>query len=123
MDSFLQDNWILSVVMIICSLLFLLFTVYQIKRGKLLLRYSLMWMLLSVLILIVAIFPQPVFHLAALLGFNIGSNFIFAIAIFFLLIACMAQSRVISQQVVKNKDAVQRIALLEKRIDDIEKDL
>ena len=123
MDSFLQGNWILSAVMIVFALLFLLFTVYQIKRGKLLLRYSLMWMLLSILILVVAIFPQPVFHLALLLGFNVSSNFIFAAAIFFLLMLCMTQSRAISQQVVKNKDAIQKAALLEKRLDDLETEL
>lgn len=120
MESFFQGNWILSIVMIIVALLFLFFTVYQIKRNKLLLRYSLMWMLLSILILVVAIFPQPVFRLAVLLGFNVGSNFIFAVAIFFLLVLCMTQSRAISQQVVKNKDAIQRAALLEKRLDDLE---
>lgn len=106
------------------SLLFLanvlLFTVYQIKRGKLLLRYSLMWMLLSILILLVAIFPQPVFRLAVLPGFNVGSSFIFAVAIFFLLVLYMTQSRAISQQVIKNKDAIQKAALLEKRLDDLD---
>lgn len=82
-----------------------------------------MWMLLSILILVVAIFPQPVFHLALLLGFNVSSNFIFTAAIFFLLILCMTQSRAISQQVVKNKDAIQKAALLEKRLDDLEKEV
>lgn len=120
MESFFQGNWILSIVMIIVALLFLLFTVYQIKRNKLLLRYSLMWMLLSILILLVAIFPQPVFRLSVLLGFDLGSNFIFSVAIFFLLALCMTQSRAISQQVIKNKAAIQRAALLEKRLDDLE---
>lgn len=122
MDSFLQGNLVLSIVIIVFALLFLLFTVYQIKRGKLLLRYSLMWMLLSILILIAAIFPQPILSLANLIGFNVGSNFIFSVAIFFLLVLCMTQSRAISQQVIKNKTAIQQIALLEKRIDDLDED-
>lgn len=120
MESFLQGDLVLSIVVIVFALLFLLFTVYQIKRGKLLLRYSLMWMLLSILILIVAVFPQPVFELSLLLGFNLGSNFIFSVAIFFLLALCMTQTRAISQQVIKNKTAIQKAALLEKRLDDLE---
>lgn len=122
MEKFLNGDWVLSIVVVVVALLFLLFTVYLIKRGKLLLRYSLMWMLLSILILIVAIFPQPILSLAHLLGFSVGSNFIFSIAIFFLLVLCMTQSQAISQQVVKNKGSIQRIALLEKRLDDMETD-
>lgn len=122
MEKFLNGDWVLSIVVVVVALLFLLFTVYLIKRGKLLLRYSLMWMLLSILILIVAIFPQPILNLAHLLGFSVGSNFIFSIAIFFLLVLCMTQSQAISQQVVKNKGSIQRIALLEKRLDDMETD-
>lgn len=122
MERFLQGDWILSIVVVAIALLFLLFTVYQIKRGKLLLRYSLMWMLLSVTILLVAFFPQPVFCLSQLLGFSVSSNFIFSVAIFFLLVICLTQSRAVSQQVIKNKRVVQRTALLEKRLEDLEKE-
>lgn len=121
MERFLQGDLILSIVVVVLALLFLLFTVYQIKRGKLLLRYSLMWMLLSILMLVVAIFPEPVFYLSQLLGFSVSSNFIFSVAIFFLLAVCLTQSRATSQQVIKNKEAVQRTALLEKRLEDLER--
>lgn len=122
MDSFLQGNVVLSIVVVLFALLFLLFTIYLIKRGRLLLRYSLMWMLLSILILIAAIFPQPILDLANLMGFSVGSNFIFSVAIFFLLILCMTQSQAISQQTLKNKTTIQQIALLEKRIEDMNRD-
>lgn len=113
-----NENATLSIAFIVLSLAFLLFTVFQIKRGKLLLRYSLMWMFLSVLLLIIAIFPQPIFALAELVGFDVGSNFIFSMAIFFLLLLCIGQTRAISQLVIKQTESTQRIALLEKRLYD-----
>ena len=58
-----SENITLSIVFIVLSLAFLIYTVYQVKRNKLLLRYSLTWILLSVLLLIIAIFPQPIFAL------------------------------------------------------------
>ena len=110
-----SENITLSIVFIVLSLAFLIYTVYQVKRNKLLLRYSLTWILLSVLLLIIAIFPQPIFALASLTGFDLGSNFIFSAAIFFLLL--LWQTRTISQLVIKQTQTTQRLALLEKRLD------
>lgn len=111
------ENITLSIVFIMLSFAFLIYTVYQVKRNKLLLRYSLMWILLSALLLVVAIFPQPIFALAKLAGFDIGSNFIFSAAIFFLLLLCLGQARTISQLVIKQTETTQRLALLEKRLE------
>jgi hypothetical protein len=111
------ENITLSIVFIVLSFAFLIYTVYQVKRNKLLLRYSLMWILLSALLLVVAIFPQPIFALAKLVGFDIGSNFIFSAAIFFLLLLCLGQARTISQLVIKQTETTQRLALLEKRLE------
>lgn len=117
-----NENVTLSVVFIMLSIIFMFYTVYQIKRGKLLLRYCLMWMLLSALILLVAIFPQPIFALANLAGFDVSSNFIFSAAIFFLLLLCLGQTRAISQLVIKQTKSTQRLALLEKRIESMHED-
>ncbi len=111
------ENITLSIVFIVLSFAFLIYTVYQVKRNKLLLRYSLMWIFLSALLLVVAIFPQPIFALAKLVGFDIGSNFIFSAAIFFLLLLCLGQARTISQLVIKQTETTQRLALLEKRLE------
>lgn len=115
-----HGNIVLSVVFLILSIAFLLYTVYQIKRNKLLLKYSLMWILLSILLLVFAIIPQPIFSLAHMLGFGVSSNFIFTAAIFFLLLLCLGQSRAISQQVAKTIRTTQEIALLNKRLEDLE---
>lgn len=114
----LASNPILGVAIISFSLLFLIYTVFQIKRDRLLLRYSLAWMFLAILLLVFALFPQPIFALAAILGFDVSSNFIFLVAIFFLLVLNLIQTRAISQLVVKNKNVTQRLAILEKRVGD-----
>lgn len=117
-----SENIILSIVFIALSFAFLMYTVYQVKRNKLLLRYSLMWILLSALLLVVAIFPQPIFALAGLIGFDVSSNFVFSAAIFFLLLLCLGQARAISQLVIKQTETTQRLALLEKRLGDVDAD-
>lgn len=111
-----HQNLILSIAMVVISLAFLVFTVYQVKRNKLLLRYSLLWMLLAVLMFVFAIFPQPVFSLASAAGFSVGSNFIFFVAIFFLLVMALTQTRALSKQILMTKELAQRQAIIEKRL-------
>lgn len=112
-------NLALSFVFILVAFLFLLYTIYLIKRNKFLLRYSLMWIVLSIGIFVFAVFPLPIFTFARFLGFDAGSNFIFSIAIFFLLIICLIQTRAISQQAMKEKRLTQESALMKYQLSKI----
>ncbi len=104
---------ILSVAVIIFSVAFMVGVCWQIAKGRLLLRYSLLWLFLGLAALICAIFPEPVFWLAYALGFNVASNFVLFIAIFFLLAICLSLSVIVSKQQMKLKDLVQRLAIME----------
>lgn len=104
---------VLSIVVIFFSIAFMIGVCWQIAKGRLLLRYSLLWLFLALVALICAIFPQPLFDLAYLLGFNVASNFVLFLSIFFLLAICLSLSVIASKQQLKLKNLVQRIALLE----------
>lgn len=69
-------------------------------------------------VILVAIFPQPVFVIARLLGFGVSSNFIFFVALFFLLAITLSLSVIVSKQSLRLKNAVQNLALLEKRLEE-----
>ena len=107
MDIFLR------ITIILVCVFFMLLIFRQVNLGKLLLRYSLLWLALAILALLVAIFPEPVFSLAAFLGFNTPSNFIFFTVLFFNMVICLSLSVVVSRQSSKLKTSVQSIALLE----------
>ncbi len=110
----LFTNPVLTIVVIVISLCFLLFAVWQVKHGKLLLRYSLIWLFLGGLLLVVALWPTPAFELSSILGFNVGSNFIFLIAVFFLLLIALSHAQAISKQTIQARKLTQRLAILEK---------
>lgn len=105
---------VLSIVVVFFSIAFMVGVCWQVAKGRLLLRYSLLWLFLAFVALICAIFPQPLFDLAYLLGFNVASNFVLFLAIFFLLAICLSLSVIVSKQQMKLKNLVQHIALLEK---------
>ncbi|MRX83670.1 DUF2304 domain-containing protein [Eggerthella guodeyinii] len=111
---------VLQIVAIILCMIFLVYVARLVAHERLLLKYSLLWMALAIVILLCAIFPQPLYDFAHLFGFENPSNFIFFIGLFFLLAIALSLSSIASKQAIKIKNLVQEQALLAKRIDQIE---
>lgn len=110
---------ILGIIVVALSLLFLVVVVVNVARGRLLLRYSLLWIILAMLSLIVAVFPGIADALAQFLSFGETVNFVFFVVIFFLLLSYFSLTIVLSRSANKNVQLVQKIALLEKKLDDL----
>ena len=109
----------LKIIAVLAWLVFMVLVCMQVSKGRLLLRYSLLWLTLALATIIVSLFPDPVFALARLVGFDVPSNFLFFMALFFLLAVCLSLSVVVSKQAMRMKNLVQNQALLEKRLNDI----
>ena len=77
--------FVLQIVAIILCVAFFAYVVHLVARERLLLKYSLLWMALTVVIVLCALFPQPLYSISSFLGFETPSNFIFFIGLFFLL--------------------------------------
>lgn len=114
--------FIQQVVMVLASAVLMGFVLYLVSHERLQLRHSLLWLLLAAAILVVAIVPAPIFFLAGLLGFTSASNFLFVLGILFLLMIALSLSTIVSRQHDAIKNAVQRIALLEHKLDELEKE-
>lgn len=110
--------FILQVLSVFACLLFLIFVLRQIARGRLQLQYALLWFFLIAVMLICSLFPDKLSTLSMVLGFKILSNFIFFIATFCLLAITLSLSIIVSKQSSMIKAAIQRIALLEKQLYD-----
>jgi len=109
---------ITRLLLIVISVLFFIFIIQRVSAGKLLLKYSLLWMLLSALVFLGALFPQPLFALARVCGFNTGSNFLFLVALFFILAIALSLSVIVSKQQAYIKTLIQDSAILRKKMDD-----
>ena len=109
--------FILRIIIALSCVVFMLLVCRQVSNGKLLLQYSLLWLTLAIVTMIVSLFPEPVYRLAEIVGFTTPSNFVFFAALFFLLVICLSLSVVVSKQALRIKNLVQNVALLEKRIE------
>lgn len=108
---------VLQIVMILGCLMLLGYVIRLVKRGRLLLRYSLLWLALAVVVIVCAVFPSISFGLAYALGFVAPSNFIFFAGFFFLLLISLSLSSIASKQALSIKNLVQRLALVEKELE------
>lgn len=110
---------------IICAavLLFILAgVVLAIRKKRLEIRYSLSWILVIAVLLAIDCFPQSIEYLADLLGIQLPSNMLFLVGFAFFMIIVFGLTTAVSRLSIKNKTLVQEIAILKKRVEDLEKE-
>ena len=89
-------NIALRVSLIVCSALVLYFVMRKVRTADLEITDSIFWLLLSLLLIIAAIFPGIAYWASGLLGFDSPANFVFLCGIVVLLIRTFTQDRKIA---------------------------
>lgn len=100
-----------QIVFIFASLFTFAFIIKKITRNNLAISDSIVWILWSLFLLIISIFPQIPTVISRVLGFRSVSNFIFTMFIFFMYIMLFYQTILISQLKGKNRDLVQKLSI------------
>lgn len=109
----------LRIIVIIACVAFVFFVAKQVVSRKLLLKYSLLWLVLALITFLCALFPEPIYWLSGVLGFDVPSNFIFFGALFFLLAICLSLSVVVSKQSMRIKNLVQTLAMHDNQLEEL----
>jgi len=113
----------LRIALILLVLLTDLFSFWQIRKGKMSLNHSLLWIMISLLLLAIGIFPGIAEWLARLAGIGTPVNLVFLFFAFFSIVLFIYLTNVISRNDRINRRLTQKEALMEKRIEDLEKAL
>lgn len=103
----------LRVILIIGSLISFILCVKKIKQAKLKVENSIIWMLGSFVLILMAIFDGAVGWIANKLGFMASVNFVFLIMIFFLLMQVFIDNMRMAELNEKVKNLDHYIALKE----------
>ena len=106
---------------IIGSLVLLLIIVELIRRRYLRERYSLIWIMTGGFFLLISIKVDLLYGISHLLGFSVPSNALFFFGILFLILLSLGLSVITSRLAEKNRILAQKVVLLEKRVEDLEK--
>lgn len=92
----------------------------MLKKGKLNLKYSLLWIASGIIMLFFIIFPGVLEQLAKWIGIINYLNGLFAVVLFGLIILLMVLTAIVSELSNKNRVLIQECALLDERIRKLE---
>ena len=110
----------LQLTLLVLVLAFLGVILYRLRTDKMTLQYSLIWLLAGGMLLLFLLFPGVLTELARLVGVEVTSNFVFLIEGVFVLIILLLLTGVVSKQRRQIVRLAQEIALLERRLRDLE---
>lgn len=106
-------------ILLFAAVLFTLFEVIKrVREKKLLLQYTLTWLTLLVVLLLVALFPQLLSWISDLIGIALPINMVFFLGFCFSLLIIFELTQAVSKMSVQIKDLTQKIALLDKKRED-----
>ena len=108
-------------LLILGAVILLLIIFVLLKKGKMTVKYSLLWLGLAVVLVIFAICPYVVYVLRDLLDVEMPVNLVFMLMFCFVLVVLISLSIAVSQLAEKCKRLTQENALLDKRVRDLEK--
>ncbi|MDO4556001.1 MAG: DUF2304 domain-containing protein [Lachnospiraceae bacterium] len=105
---------ILRVLLVLTSLLFTWFMLRKIRNSKLQIEYAIFWIIFSLILIILAVFPELTYLGARILGFISPANLIYLFVIFILMVKVFLMTIELSQLENKVNELIQKIALDEK---------
>lgn len=108
-------------ISLICALViyFTLILVF-LKRRDISLKYTLLWLFAGVFMGILVIWPETLAKIIAIVGIESNMNGLFILAIAFVIVILMSITSIVSKQSDKIRSLTQTIAMMEKRIRELE---
>ena len=108
----------MSFNLFICSLVFslfvLFFILYLLKKGRITIKYSLIWIFIFTILVIALIIPGFMDFITTKLGFQTPSNMVLSLLIASLILITITLTVVVSTQDKKIRLLVQEISMMKK---------
>ena len=102
---------------------FLAVILWLLKKGRLTVRYSIIWLMAGGALLLFAVFPYIVLVLRDWLNMEMPVNVVFTLVLAFVLLLLLSLSTIVSGFAEKLKRLAQENAMLEKRVRELEQAL
>ena len=109
----------LQIILIVASVLFFSFIINLVRMKKLRLKYALTWLVFSVFLLTISIFPQILISISNLLTIKEPVNTIFLIIITFMLTIILYLTLALSKTSEKVKKLTQEIGIIKNKEDKV----
>ena len=111
---------IFRVILVIVSLLTMSFMMRKIRQAKVQIEAAMFWVIVALILVVFSLFPGVADACARLLGIYSTPNFLFLFMIFLLMVKVFSMTLQVSQMESKQKELVQKIALAQKEMEELE---
>lgn len=108
---------VLSIVMLVASIFFLYLVIRNINKNNILFEQAFMWIVISLVMIVISVFDSIPGYFAKLLGFELTSNFLLSLTIFFMLVIGFLQTMILSKQKERIKHLVQELSILKSQVE------
>ena len=105
----------LIVAAVLFSLFIIIFVCILLRKKRINIKYSLIWLILFFLLLVATLMPNFLVSLTRFLGFQTASNMIFSLIISVLVIITIALTVIVSNQDKKIRLLVQELSILKSK--------
>ena len=102
----------LQIILIVISVIVSLYALRKIKKSQLDIDDAFYWIVFSILLLVMSIFPKIPSILSRLIGIESPSNFVFLFMIFVIVVKLFANSIELSVQKHRLNNLIQKLALI-----------
>ena len=106
----------LQIAMLLAVVVYFFFLFHLLKKKRLNIKYTLLWIFSGILMLILALFPRILDVFAKMIGIYEPTNALFAVIFFCIIIILMSLTAIVSKMNERIKRLAQSVALLEKRL-------
>ncbi len=111
----------LNITLIIFSIILILVTSYVVKKGMLIIKYSLLWYCVSIIVLIPVFFSKFFSWCANVLGFETIASLMIAIVVGLLLLVAMALTIICSTQRRKITMLIQEVSMIKQKVEEYDR--
>lgn len=112
----------LRIVLLVAVFLYYIIILLLLKNKTLELRYTLLWMFCGLVLAVLIVCPEILAFLVRLVGVQSNMNGLFLMGFAFLIMIIMSLTAIVSKQTNKIRILVQEMAILEKRVRELEKE-
>jgi hypothetical protein len=110
----------LQIVLIVAIILYFIIILKFLKDKALELKYTLLWLFAGAVMLFMVAFPELLEFVVHLFGIQSNMNGLYILLIGFILMILMTLTSIVSRQTNKTRTLIQEIAILEKRVRELE---
>lgn len=108
----------ITISSIIFLVLIMLFVLYLVKKKKISIKYSLVWLLPCIVLIIFTLVPGLMIYVSKTLGFQTASNMILTLLICFLMVITIALTVIVTNQKDKIRLLIQEVSILKQKGND-----